>query len=198
MTALQHYRTAETMAWEQKLPQDESIIAQGLLKKSPFPIIDLIRSRKNMDLLDLLSRGADLRIQRKAWSIIAREASRLNTRPHWVNSGFDEVVTKLCYPNLSLAQVKKDISWHLLTGKSVTCEQVLKAWNQQTSLSLPMQQVAVHHLWLESHPQRETFTPEMLGKGQILMMALSVRSPEWMQLVPAKARDAVFSVDLGI
>lgn len=198
MTAQHHYRTSQTEAWERELPEDESLIAQGLLKKSPFPIIDLTRSRKNLDLLALLSRGSDLRIQRKAWSIITREASRLNTPPHWVTSGFDEVVTKLCYPNLRLAQAQKDIKWHLMSGRSITCEQVLKAWNQRTSLTMSMQQVAVHHLWLESHPQRETFTPDMLGQGQILMMALSDSSSEWRQLLPAKDRDFLFAIDLGL
>ncbi|MBD8614796.1 hypothetical protein IFT69_13775 [Pseudomonas putida] len=218
MTALNHFRHAETDAWERLLPEDNSIIAQGLLKKSPFPIIDLVRSRKYDELLLKLCLGSDLRIQRKAWSEVAIAATHLSTPPHWLASGFDEVITKLCFPNLRFALVQNDLKCRVKYGRSITCDQVLQAWSRipdyqpqssgskthegvwdnQTKSMRTLQQIALHHLWLESHPQRDIFTPDLLGEGQIVMMAFSEPSSFWRQQLAQKARDILLAVDLGL
>ncbi|AXH59991.1 hypothetical protein [Pseudomonas amygdali] len=198
MTALRHYRTKETDAWEVNLPSDENTIVEGLLKKSPFPIIDMVRSRRWDDLLLMLCQGADLRLQRRAWTLIAAESKKLDLPPQWLNSGFDTVIAKLCFPHLRFAQTQDNVEQQLRYGKSLSTTQVLRAWNNQGWLSKPSQQIALHHLWLESHPLLMSFSPEMLSEGQIVMMALSDPSPTWRQLMPAKARDTLFSIDLGL
>lgn len=198
MTALKRYRTEKTDAWERDLPDDSGLIVEGLLKKSPYPIIDMVRSRRWDDLVLKLSQGADLQLQRRAWALVAAESKRLALPPQWLNSGFDTVIAKLCFPHLRFAQAQESIEQLLSYGRSVSSTQVLRAWNSQDALTKPLQHIALHHLWLESHPQLMSFSPEMLSEGQVVMMALSDPSPTWRQLLPAKARDTLFSIDLGL
>lgn len=198
MTAFKHYRTEKTVAWEGELPEDSSLIVEGLLKKSAYPIIDMVRSRRWDELVLKLSQGADLRLQRRAWALVAAESKKLDPPPQWLSSGFDTVIAKLCFPRLRFAQAQESIEQLLRYGRSVSSTQVLRAWNSQGAMTKPLQQIALHHLWLESHPQLMSFSPEMLSEGQIVMMALSDPSSTWRQLMPSKARDTLFSIDLGL
>lgn len=199
MTAINRYRSPETESWEQTLPTDESLIALGLREKSPFPIISLMQSPMDHErLLKMLSQGANLHLQRRAWSIVAVEAARQGFTPSWLCRGFDEAITRICFPNLLFSLVSNELKWQLNYGRSLTADQVLTAWAQQDKLWRASYQIALHHLWLESHPQRDSFTPEMLGEGQILMMALSDPSPHWKNHLPADAREAMLSIDLGL
>lgn len=199
MKAINRYRSPETELWEQALPTDESLIALGLREKSPFPIISHMQSLMDHELLlKMLSQGANLKLQRRAWSIVAVEAARQGITSSWLSMGFDEAITRICFPNLLFALVPNQLKWQLNYGRSLTTEQVLTAWSQQDKLWRTSYKIALHHLWLESHFQRKGFTPEMLGEGQILMMALSDPSPLWKSHLPANAREAIFSIDLGL
>ena len=198
MTAINHYHTANTAAWEAGLPRDSALIEKGMLQKSPFPIIEKYRARRMDDLLGILSQGADLQRQREAWDLVIESSKMLDMPPHWVMSSFDGVIAQLCNPNLRHAPVHHELSIILSYGNQISYEQVSKAWNGLNSGSKGSQRVALHHLWLESHPMRNSIEPGMLGKGQQLMMALSFPKAQWLDLIPGKFRDMLFSIDLGL
>ncbi|RMT05857.1 hypothetical protein [Pseudomonas amygdali] len=156
MAAINQYRSPETESWEQTLPTDESLIALGLREKSPFPIISLIQSPMDHEqLLKLLSQGANLMLQRRAWSIVAVEAAKQGFTPSWLCKGFDEAITRICFPNLLFSLVSNQLRWQLSYGHSLCAEQVLTAWSQKDKLGRDSYKIALHHLWLESHHPRD-------------------------------------------